>query len=207
MGKGGSAEREISSKLSLWWSHGENKDIFYRTNASGARFTQNRKSGKNINQQAGDICAQDEVGKALMCEWLIECKSGYGGKTKVKDQAGAVVKSIQMRWDTLDIVDSAQKTPKLIEFWEQCKRDACLTNRKPILIFRRNQRELCIAISHSYFLNLQGFFGKPSCNTISIKSPSFDLELEIMTLKHFFEWIPDIRPSLQGRVRKLNKRK
>jgi hypothetical protein len=199
MGKGGSAEREISVLLSLWWTNGERDDVFYRTNASGARFTNRKKSGKDTAGQGGDICAQDPIGKPLEDAWSIECKSGYGGKRKVKVE-GKVVKKIQKRWDVIDLLDSKQKETAIEEMWGQCTRDALLTNRKPVLIFRRNQREFCIAIEHPYFLALQNFFNTPAHNYILVNARG--ILINIMTLEDFFSWIPDIRISLC----KLNKR-
>jgi hypothetical protein len=47
MAKGSSFEREIAKLLSLWWSEGMRDDVFYRSHASGGRFTMRRKSGKD----------------------------------------------------------------------------------------------------------------------------------------------------------------
>jgi hypothetical protein len=190
MAKGGNAEREIASLLSIWW--GGKDDIFYRTNASGARFTQRKKSGKDTCGQGGDICCQDPIGQQLIDNWSIECKSGYGRKKTVRDENKNVVKKIQQQWDILDLIDSKQKITVIEELWAQCKHDAEATNREPILIFRRNGRGLCIAFGQEYLNYLTSFYGK---NPQSIQIN--EIYICVMSLENFMEWIPDIRAALK----------
>lgn len=211
MAKGGAAEREINTLLSLWFTQGERDDIFGRTDGSGGRFTQRRKKGKDTAYQGGDCTFTDPLGEPLMSEWNCEIKSGYGGKKKIKDAEGNVVKKIQERWDILDLIDSSQKETVIESFWKQCKRDAQLTGRVPVLIFRRNGRKLLIALDHSYFLHLQDFFNIPPSGTIFLQI----MRMHIMLLSDFFKWIPKIDIALgkfdkegynKARV-KLNRRK
>lgn len=180
MGKGSSFEREISKQLSLWWSEGKRDDIFYRSHSSGARFTQRKKIGKTTAYQAGDITCSDPEGEMLIKNWNIECKTGYGSKTK----------SGINRWDILDFVDSKQKIPILQQMWNQCKRDAEITNREPVLIFRRNNRLSCIMMSIYYKNKLVNYYGNSNCYAISI---AFSENVcVIMNLDDFFYWISDI---------------
>lgn len=211
MAKGGGAEREVSSLLSLWFTQGVRDDVFGRTDGSGGRFTARRKKGKDTAYQGGDVTFTDPIGEPLMLEWNCEVKSGYGSKKKIKDAEGNVVKKIQERWDVLDLIDSSQKETVIEAFWKQCKRDADLTNRIPVLIFRRNARKMLIAIDHKYFLHLQDFFNVPPSGTIFLQM----MLMHIMPLSEFFKWIPDINISLgqfdkagynKPRV-KLNRRK
>ncbi len=178
--RGGSYEREISSALSSWWTNGERDDIFYRSHSSGGRFTMRKKNNKDTAMQAGDITCSDSCGELLIKNWNIEVKTGYG--TKKGDEI--------VRWDILDFIDSKQKMPVLQSMWDQCTRDAGLTNRVPILIFRRNGRQSCICFDEDYFNKLTEWFGDSCPLCIQIK------ELVIMPLKGFFEWIPNIRCSL-----------
>ena len=85
MSKGGTYEGEIAKLLSKWWTEGERDDIFWRSDASGARFTQRKKSGKDTANQAGDLTFSDSIGEILIKNWNIEIKTGYAGKSKVKD--------------------------------------------------------------------------------------------------------------------------
>jgi len=187
MSKGGSMEREIGVLLSKWWTDGKREDIFYRSNSSGARFTQRRKSGKDTAYQGGDITFTDPIGEPLIKVWNIEIKSGYGGREKIKDSTGKVIKKIQHRWDLLDILDSSQKQTAFETMWEQCCRDANLSDRVPVLIFRRNQRKVCVAILSSYKRKLVEFFGPPTCKTIEYKNNY--LRILVMPFENFLDWL------------------
>jgi len=183
MAKGSSFEREIAKLLSLWWSEGMRDDVFYRSHASGGRFTMRRKSGKDTALQGGDITASDPIGEPLVREWSIEIKTGYGKKTD----------SGISRWDVLDFLDSRQKTPVLEKMWDQCRRDAELTDRQPILIFRRNGRTPCIMFYVNYLLKLQQSFSDCLTQRLIVQT---SFRCVIMPLQSFLEWIPNIRGAL-----------
>ena len=140
--KGGGFEREVAAKLSLWFSEGERDDIFYRSHSSGGRFTMRRKTSKDTAYQSGDITCSDPIGKGLINEWSIECKTGYG------------------KWDILDMLDSNQKVTQIEMFFTQCQEDALKCSKRPILIFRRNSRKVCICMSRDYFSYLKDLFGE-----------------------------------------------
>ncbi len=192
--RGGGFEREVSVQLSLWWTEGKRDDIFWRSDSSGARFTQRKKTGKDTAYQAGDITCSDPIGEPLIKNWNIECKTGYSGKTKIINTKGEE-KIILNRWDSLDIVDSSQKIPVLLTMWNQCKRDADLTNRTPILIFRRNGRKSCIMFNSTYLAYLFGIFGM--YRTVAVMIITEEESCIILNLQDFFNWIPDIRCSLR----------
>jgi hypothetical protein len=190
MAKGGNFEREVCSALSSWVTNGERDDVLGRSDASGGRFTARKKSGKDTSYMSGDVTFTDPLGIPLIQAWSIECKSGYGGKKRIKDKDGNTLKSIQQRWDLLDCLDSRQETPVFYTMWNQCKRDAELSNRIPILIFRRNDRIPCIAFQHSYFCELGLFFG--DCPSVYLTLKNESEKITIMPLKYFFKWIPNI---------------
>jgi hypothetical protein len=176
MAKGGNFEREIAKILSLWWTSGEREDVFYRSHASGGRFTSRRKVGKDTALQGGDITASDPIGEPFVREFSIECKTGYSsGKT---------------RWDILDFLDSKQSKPILKQFWDQCIQDAYDSGRKPLLIFRRNGRSPCIAFQTRLLREFVELFDTPQCVTAKV------VGMNIMSLKDFLEWIPNIRSAL-----------
>lgn len=193
MGKGGGFEREVSCLLSNWWIEGRD-DIFWRSDSSGARFTQRKKAGKDTIHQGGDITFSDSIGECLIKNWNIEVKTGYAGRTKVVDAKGKE-KVLLNRWDILDVLDSSQKEPVIITMWKQCKRDAELTNREPILIFRRNGRKPCIMFTSTYLCHLFSFFGMPDSPRIMITIDN--KSYVVFKLQDFFTWIPDIRSSLK----------
>ncbi len=152
MGKGSGFEREIAKKLSLWWTEGENEDVFWRSQASGGRATMRKKKDKDaLNSQAGDITAFDPIGEPLIKAWNIECKSGGGRKIKAAD------KRTFQNWSILDCIDSKQKQPTILKWWEQSCRDAETSNREPILIFRRNSKAPCIVLSTLEFTRIIQF--------------------------------------------------
>lgn len=206
MAKGGSFENEVACILSLWFTEGKRDDVFCRTGGSGARFTVRKKRGKGTENQAGDLTFSDLMGEPLIKIWNIECKTGYAGKKKIKDADGDIIeipvyskkkgekdkiikwkKKVELRpWDVLDIIDSKQKKPFLIQIWEQCKRDADLTNRQPILIFRRNSKTVCICIKEDYYHILCRYFGSFPSHILSIEMN--DESILIVSLNSFFDW-------------------
>ena len=118
--KGNSFEREISKKLSLWFSNKERDDLFWRSQNSGGRFTSRKKIGKNTKNQSGDITSTDSRGEIFINMFSIECKS---------------YKQVD-KWD-LFLFKGLIK-----EWWEKLKYESedknCLLiikeNRKPIII-------------------------------------------------------------------------
>ncbi len=193
MGKGGGFEREISTKLSLWWTDGKRDDCFWRSQASGGRATIRGRKGKAINDQYGDIVAVDEEGKPLTNLFSFECKTGYGKKKKNEPAI--------TNWCVLDALDSKQKQTVLEAFWEQCERDAGLSCRFPILIFRRNRKEAVIAFETILFQQLKDYYEFPEYNLIRIDLPVASVHLMLMKLEDFFDWIPDIRGFINGKIR------
>jgi hypothetical protein len=216
--KGGSFENEVASKLSLWFTNGARDDVFGRSDASGGRFTARKKRGKDTANQGGDITFTDVIGEPLIKIWSIEVKTGYSGKKKVKDADGDVIKipiyakrktknkneeriiigykdKISLSpWGCLDFIDSNQKKPVLQMMWEQCVRDSELTNRNPVLIFRRNVRQPCICFRKHYYLNLSQYYGQYQKNILSVV---FEQKtICIMALKDFFEWAQPIEAFL-----------
>lgn len=167
--KGSAFEREISAKLSLWFSNNERDDIFYRTQSSGARFTARKKGNKDTAFQSGDITASDPIGTPLVEKLSIELKTGYG------------------KWCILDKIDSHQKRTQLDKFWEQCYEDAKKSNREPILIFRRPLKMPCIAMRIEYFSRLEDYFGLFEYSLLSATTQE-NQKLIIISLKRFFQW-------------------
>lgn len=195
MGKGGDFEREFSKKLSLWFTQGKSPDVFWHTHGSGGRATMRGKRVKGqLQSQHGDITAVEEEGKPLEAEWSIELKTGYSGKSKkkLKNEDGKSVK-ILLRWDLLDLIDSAQTEPVFYSFWNQARRDAELSGRVPVLVFRRNGRKPCIVFTRGYFNKLVDAFGFPWNDTVI----QVGKRACIMGLDSFFDWVPDISSVLR----------
>jgi hypothetical protein len=77
MAKGQQFERDLSRRLSLWWSEGQADDWFWRSSQSGGRATQRAKAGKSTMNSAGDLCAQGKEGQKLLDLITFELKRGY----------------------------------------------------------------------------------------------------------------------------------
>lgn len=181
-GKGSAFEREIAKQLSLWWTEGERDDIFWRTNASGARFTARRKQGKTTEGQGGDITFTDPIGKGLIDVFSIELKTGYSTKTKTK-------KGLRFtNWCVLDLIDGSSAAPIFTKMWKQCVNDAEATERKPMLIFRRTLRSACVCLRGSMVNRLSEYFGTPNFNHLNIASVQDDDLIIVMPLRNFLEW-------------------
>jgi hypothetical protein len=185
MAKGSSFERDISVKLSLWFSEGKRDDIFYRSQSSGARATQRYKSKKTTEGQHGDIAATCSEGEPLIKKWNIELKSGYSKKGKLwSDKTTRRVTGYCL----LDLLDSRQKDPIFLQFWAQTIKDSELSNREPILIFRRNLKDVCIAVNYSYYCKLSGWFGEIS-DVMTIEIRGNGVDIKIMRLSDFLNWV------------------
>ena len=81
MAKGGTFEREICTKLSLWYSYGKDDSVFYRTAGSGGRATHRRKKGKSTPNSEADIGSLTPEGMRLTRLIGFELKRGYNDQT------------------------------------------------------------------------------------------------------------------------------
>lgn len=141
-GKGSAFERQIAKMLSLWWSGGSRDDIFWRSQTSGARATQRKKSGKTTANQNGDLTAMDMIGQPLIDLVSIELKRGYPAFT---------IEGLVNR--------PRLKKSVLKQFVEQCKREVEDTNRFWWLIVKQNQRQevLIFPLSFQEWLRQKNF--------------------------------------------------
>jgi hypothetical protein len=132
--KGGAYEREICKQLSLWWSHGKDDDIFWRTASSGGRATQRSKKGKTTFGNHGDIQASNPIGQPLIDRIAIEIKRGYS-KAQVGDlvDAAAAPKSS----DFLGFIEQAHRSAKEagVPYW--------------MIIHKRDRREAMVYMPYS----------------------------------------------------------
>lgn len=202
--KGGNFERTISEKLSIWFTDGESSVAFWRTAGSGGRATSRRKGKKETNlEDFGDIKADAPIGKPLIDFFSIELKTGYAKKTKskAKKYGGKEVTKV-VNWDLLDYLDSTQKQTQFAAFWEQAQLDATNSNREPLLIFRRNNKQPCIAMYTDIF---HAFIGKclfPNFDYLSMhfcKDEKCFPSITVCNLYEFFEWSQGkVKPKLNG---------
>lgn len=175
MAKGGNFELKIAKILSLWFSKDERDDLICKTDSSGGRATVRTQKNKKTNiYMFGDLKHSDESAAPIFDTWSIECKTGY----RLRKTKKGIVK-----WDILDLIDSTQKEPTFEIMWGQCKKDAVISNREPILIFGRDLRTPCIAMRYHYFNEISE---KVDLNSVKHIDVSFDEnDISIFGLKDF----------------------
>jgi len=114
--KGGAFERKMCRALTEWITGKKDPVIFWRSASSGAQATQSIKHGKK-STMGGDAIAVDKLGQAFIDKYLLEFK----------------------HYKTYDLEKFLFKNDgDLAKWWEQCKRDAKLASKKPLMIFKRN---------------------------------------------------------------------
>jgi len=177
--KGSKNERDIAKQLSLWWSHGENPNIFWRTAGSGGRAT---KVKQPIGHSYGDIGLIDPIGEPLLRMTTFEVKKGYS-------------KTI----DIMSLIDTKSQKNEFSKFWEQaCKSaeqaDKAGWGKEPMLITQRHHKLQLITIDWFFFLELVDLCGHLNSDEMPTMSIGFnDYKLQIMRLSDFFEWCsPDV---------------
>lgn len=125
--KGAEFERKLSKRLSLWWTHGERDDVFWRSQQSGGRATQRRKKGVATANQEGDLQAMDAIGQPLVDKICIEAKCGYGDFNLEK------------------LLSGKQKESTFERFVAQCRREVEGSSRTWWLVVKQDlRRELII---------------------------------------------------------------
>lgn len=158
--KGSEFERKISKKLSLWWSNNERDDIFWRSQCSGGRATQRKKTGKTTANQEGDLTAMDPIGQPLIDFCSIELKCGYPEFT---------IEGILTR--------PRMKKPILATFLEQCEKETAGTNKFSWLIVRQNMRSEIIIFNGAFrtWLSFNGFRGWRKGDYLALKFERWNL--------------------------------
>ena len=200
MAKGSSFEGEISKRLSLWFSEGKEESLFWRTSASGARATMRRKANKDVQaDDFGDLKAESPLGKPLTDFFSIELKTGYAKKAKSKAKKYGDKQIIKItNWDILDMIDSNQDKPMFHQFWEQCENDSNKASKEPMLIFRRNNKQPCIALYSDIFNTIIKKCGYPDFEFLTLNFCSDTMcfpSISICNLYKFFDWTKGkIRP-------------
>jgi hypothetical protein len=116
--KGASFERAVCKQLSLWISQGKRQDLYWRSAMSGGRATVGRKTGTDLNHQAGDICAVHPEGHVLTNSLYFECK--------------------HLKRFTLDHLITGSNASPLTAIWKTTCKEAFHYMRIPVLIAKQN---------------------------------------------------------------------
>lgn len=181
--KGGNFEREICRAISLWWTKGERDDVVWRNK------TRRTMRAYNAQRQEGDLGPTDEIAIPLFKVLCIECKSGYS----IRRKPGKKSKTTNVPHDVLDLIDGTGDRDKstIMMFWRQAIEEATMTDRYPLLIFKRDYHSPVVCINHG----LVQIFSKHS--EIAISRPRVEIyyqgwHLYLFNMANFFELIcPD----------------
>jgi len=154
--KGGAFERKICKELSLWISHGEHEDIFWRSAMSGGRSTVALKKGLKLKAQSGDVSAISSLGFKFTERFLIECK----------------------HYKNLEFAGLLRNRGKLLIFWQKAVVEAVNHSKLPILIAKQNNYPTVIVLCSG---GMEAF--KLKYKTFNLVVPSYDMY--IMTFDRF----------------------
>lgn len=148
--KGAAFERECCRMLSLWVSHGQHEDFYWRSAMSGGRSTVAHAKGKILAAQAGDITCTHPAGAIFTNSFLAECKF----------------------YRDLNYPGLLTGTGKLLQFWDETKVQADRYHKLPFMFAKQNRMQTMIC------LNSDGmsFLGLPIENA-RITAPQEDLYL------------------------------
>lgn len=194
MAKGGSFEGQQSKLMSLWLTNDKRDDWIWRTSGSGARATIRFEQGKETDRYMfGDLGPTNPAILYFFKIFSVECKSGYRSyKSKTKIVKGEKVKRKAPRivnWSLLDIIDSNQAKPIFYELWEQAVNDGLKSNREPLLIFRRNHRQACIAMHYYILESFETILGRYPHTNITISPDALPQnKITICYIKDFYKW-------------------
>jgi hypothetical protein len=170
--KGSSYERTICKQLSLWWTHGERDDIFWRSSGSGARAKVRGRAGIGTAGQHGDVAATDPIGEPLIRAFTIEIKRGYSGA------------SMQ------DLIDSPGSKSTWYKFLEQAIESHIQAGSWSwMLITKRDRREPLTVLPYynlGSFINDKVFLGICKLRTVLYED---SIELVIVPLEAFLDII------------------
>lgn len=169
MAKGGSFERKIAKRISLWWTGRD--DSVWRTAGSGARATMRAKKNKCTANSEGDLCYLDDESKDLFELFVFELKKGYS-------------KDI----DVLSLIDGFSKKNLIYSWWMKISAIARKINRSPLLIIERNGKSPVII--YDYQVPWGSIFhipAVPNGNTLLWRSADKGLYLAFTLLEDFLE--------------------
>jgi hypothetical protein len=126
--KGSAFEREVCRDLSIWLSHGEREDVFWRSSLSGGRATVALKRDVKLHAQAGDISAITALGEYFLRHFFIECKS----------------------YRDLNVFSSiVNGAGRLCRFWQKAVTEAAKYGKHPVLVAHQNRRPTICLINET----------------------------------------------------------
>lgn len=126
--KGNAWENAVAKMLSQWLTRGERLDVLERSPASGAKFTTNKKAGRDHQSIAGDIIAVSDEGHKLIDRFVVEVKH--------RNEEG--INGISLIFRTSE--------SGIIAFWKKLLIECKQTSRLPMLIFKQNNKPVMVGL-------------------------------------------------------------
>jgi len=169
--KGSSFERQICKELSLWWSDGEDPDVFWRSPGSGSWAR-----GKGSEAPGwGDVVALKPEGELFTSHVVVEIKRGYG--------------------DLDSISANSKETGKLVRFLKNLEHICLEEARKrfPVLIYKKDRSPtmICIPLELARIAEICPP-AKMDMITVTLSFPVLEKTYVAMKWSDFTEWIlPD----------------
>lgn len=181
MSKGDSFERETCRAISLWWTDGKRDDVFWRNRTRVTSKT------PNAERQLGDLSTVHTIGVPFVEAFNVEFKIGYS-----KTKGGKRHKIIP--WDLLDLIDGKGKT--FVNFWKQTTEDALVSNRMPLLIFKRDYHTPVVAMWKNDLSVLIDYMGSlPSWTYLQVCLGGDFHGSGLVSLYNFDEFFDWLRPD------------
>lgn len=205
--KGSNYERDLARKLSLWWSDGQNENIFWRCSSSGARFTTSKQI---ITNSAGDLGYLDSCGKPFIDLIVHEAKCGYTDKVrkdsdKIKEllskiKSGSdisekdILKVLSVKKGGFDITDIFQnkKSSVFTEWLRKLKEDTTKSGRfSGILYIKRDSKPELVVVERALLSDLEQYALKIMKKKMTIEFDLFGendifFTYDIFTFDDFF---------------------
>ena len=184
--KGGNFERDMSRETSLYITNNKDPDAVWHTKGSGSRATIRKKTNQNNKKyEHGDLGPDDPKVNFFFDFFNLELKTGYAKKIKNKETNSTRIN----QWGVLDLIDSRQKIPIFYDFWNQVLVDSDASGREPLLIFRRLQKEPCIAMHLDIFdCILLHTENEINFATIIVELKDYAFPIIICNMREFYKW-------------------
>jgi hypothetical protein len=134
--KGSSFERELCKQFSLWISHGERDDVFWRTAGSGARATQRLKQNKQTCNSDGDICCLNAEYAWFTDKIRVEIRRGYN------------------HWRISEIFKTKISNNGLWAYWLNLEKECQEIGKIPLLCWKPDRKPLIFFFPFPFGPNL-----------------------------------------------------
>lgn len=171
--KGAAFERQVCKELSLWLTNKQKEDVLWRSAMSGGRATQGLKTGKQLANVSGDICATGTEGIRFTSKFFVECKS-------YKD----------LKLQSLFLSPGASL---FLKIWDKLEFEAGIYKKHPLLIAKQNNAPGLAVTDSAGFKALFDKSYTPFC-TYWFPELFFFLYKDIYAYSDF-----NLRPPLNGK--------